>query len=157
MEQDRREWDVLIVGGGPAGYGAALYAARAGLTALVLESTVPGGQIAQAETVENYPGIDTAVSGIALAERLRRGAERAGAKTVLTTVTALELTETLKTAETRAGTFTGRAVIYAAGAAARRLEVPGEEALRGRGVSYCAACDGAFFRGRDVAVVGGGN
>ena len=157
MEQDRREWDVLIVGGGPAGYGAALYAARAGLTALVLESTVPGGQIAQAETVENYPGIDTAVSGIALAERLRRGAERAGAKTVLTTVTALERTETLKTAETRAGTFTGRAVIYAAGAAARRLEVPGEEALRGRGVSYCAACDGAFFRGRDVAVVGGGN
>lgn len=157
MKENQRIWDVLIVGGGPAGYTAALYAARAGLSALVMESAVPGGQIALAETVENYPGMDTAVSGIALADRLRRGAERAGAKTVLTSVTALALTEAEKTAETQAGTFTGRTVIYAAGAAPRRLEVPGEERLRGRGVSYCAACDGAFFRGRDAAVVGGGN
>ena len=154
MEQNA---DVLIVGGGPAGYTAALYAARSGLTALVLEGTAPGGQLAVAEAVENYPGEPEAVEGWRLAERMRRGAEQSGAATVLARVLSLRLSGAEKQAETAAGTFTGRALIYAAGAGARKLGIPGEEALRGRGVSYCAACDGAFFRGKDAAVVGGGN
>ena len=154
MEQNA---DVLIVGGGPAGYTAALYAARSGLTTLVLEGTAPGGQLAAAESVENYPGEPQAVKGWYLAERMRQGAERSGAATVLARVTALRLPGPKKLAETEAGTFVGRALIYAAGAFPRRLGIPGEERLLGRGVSFCAACDGAFFRGRDVAVVGGGN
>ena len=154
MEQNA---DVLIVGGGPAGYTAALYAARSGLTTLVLEGTAPGGQLAAAESVENYPGEPQAVKGWYLAERMRQGAERSGAATVLARVTALRLPGPKKLAETEAGTFAGRALIYAAGAFPRRLGIPGEEQFLGRGVSFCAACDGAFFRGRDVAVVGGGN
>ena len=154
MEQNA---DVLIVGGGPAGYTAALYAARSGLTTLVLEGTAPGGQRAAAESVENYPGEPQAVKGWYLAERMRQGAERSGAATVLARVTALRLPGPKKLAETEAGTFAGRALIHAAGAFPRRLGIPGEERLLGRGVSFCAACDGAFFRGRDVAVVGGGN
>ena len=154
MEQNA---DVLIVGGGPAGYTAALYAARSGLTTLVLEGTAPGGQLSAAESVENYPGEPQAVKGWYLAERMRQGAERSGAATVLARVTALRLPGPKKLAETEAGTFAGRALIYAAGAFPRRLGIPGEERLLGRGVSFCAACDGAFFRGRDVAVVGGGN
>ena len=154
MEQNA---DVLIVGGGPAGYTAALYAARSGLTTLVLEGTAPGGQLAAAESVENYPGEPQAVKGWYLAERMRQGAERSGAATVLARVTALRLPGPKKLAETEAGTFASRALIYAAGAFPRRLGIPGEERLLGRGVSFCAACDGAFFRGRDVAVVGGGN
>ncbi len=154
MEQSA---DVLIVGGGPAGYAAALYAARSGLTTLVLEGAAPGGQLAAAEVVENYPGEPEAVEGWRLAERMRQGAERFGAATVLAQVLALHLTGPEKQAETTVGAFASRALIYAAGAGPRKLGVPGEGALRGRGVSFCAACDGALFRGRDVVVIGGGN
>ena len=149
-------WDVLIVGGGPAGYTAGLYAARAGLSALVLEGAEPGGQLAVAETVENDPGLG-AVGGMELAERMRRDAERSGAAVRPELVTALALDGPEKRAETAAGAHRGRTLIFAAGAAPRTLGVPGETALRGRGVSYCAACDGMFFRDRTVAVVGGGN
>ena len=145
--------DVLIVGSGPAGDAAALYAARAGLRTLVLAGTEPGGQLGTTEEVENYPGVEL-VGGMELAERLRRGAEAAGAVFRWEAASALALAGEAKRAETAQNTYTARAVICAMGAAPRRLEVPGEEALRGRGVSYCATCDGMLYRGKPVAVVG---
>ena len=145
-------YDVVIVGGGPAGDTAGMYAARAGLRTLVLAPS--GGQMGTAEEVENYPGVP-AISGTELAERMRQSAERAGAEFRMEQVTALDLRE--KTAETSLGRYRGRTLIYAAGAEPRKLGVPGEAALRGRGVSYCAACDGIFFRDKTVVVVGGGN
>ena len=149
-------WDVLVVGGGPAGYTAGLYAARAGRSVLVLEGAEPGGQLATAEIVENYPGLG-AVGGGELAERMRRDAVRSGAAVRPEQVTALDLTGLKKRADTSGGHYQSRTVIYAAGASPRTLDVPGETALRGRGVSFCAVCDGMFFRNRVVAVVGGGN
>jgi len=154
---EQQVWDVLIVGGGPAGYAAALYCARAGLSALVLESTAIGGQLSTTEEVDNYPGIAETVIGIELAGQMQQGAARFGAETRFAQVTALELGGLLKKAKTADSTLTGRTVIYAAGAGPRTLDVPGETDLRGKGVSYCAACDGAFFRGKTVAVLGGGN
>lgn len=148
------EYDVLIIGGGPAGCTAGLYAARAGLKALVLTGPEPGGQLGSTETVENCPGVETA-SGPDLAAAMLENARQAGAEVRMEQAASLELVQ--KTARTAAGTYHGKAVIYAAGAAPRTLNVPGETALRGRGVSFCAACDGPLFRGRDVAVIGGGS
>lgn len=150
-------YDVLIIGGGPGGYTAALYCARAGMTALVLEKLAPGGQMATTSQVENYPGFDSGIDGFDLGERIRRQAERFGAETLLTQVTAADLTAQPRSVTTWNGTFLGRAVVIATGACPRQLELPHEEELRGRGVSYCATCDGMMFRGREVAVVGGGN
>lgn len=148
------EYDVLIIGGGPAGCTAGLYAARAGLKALVLTGPEPGGQLGSTETVENCPGIEAA-GGPDLAAAMLENARRAGAEVRMEQAASLELVP--KTVRTAAGTYHGKAVIYAAGAAPRTLNVPGEAALRGRGVSFCAACDGPLFRGRDVAVIGGGS
>ena len=147
-------YDVVIVGGGPAGCSAGLYAARAGLRTLVLTGGEPGGQLGIAETVENYPGIG-ARGGPELAEDMRRDAEQAGAEFRGERASKICLRE--RWVRTGQGTYQGRTLIYAAGASPRRLGIPGEEALRGRGVSWCAACDGAFFKGKDVAVVGGGS
>lgn len=148
------EYDVLIIGGGPAGCTAGLYAARAGLRTLVLTGAEPGGQLGATETVENCPGIETA-GGPELAAAMLENARQAGAEVRMEQASALDLAGW--TARTPAETYRGRAVIYAAGAAPRMLDVPGEAALRGRGVSFCAACDGPLFRGRDVAVIGGGS
>ena len=147
-------YDVLIVGGGAAGYAAGIYAARAGLRTLVLTGDEPGGQMGIAETVENYPGTG-ALDGPKLAEDMRRDAQRAGAELRMERAVEVSLRE--YRVRTARETYEGRTLIYAAGASPRRLEVPGEERFRGRGVSWCAACDGAFFRGKDVAVVGGGS
>ncbi len=149
-------WDVLIVGGGPAGYTAALYAARAGLDAVVLERLCPGGQMALTSHIENYPGFDS-VDGFTLGQHMKKGAESAGAKTVLTQVTQAELTGTVKRLHTPEGTFLGKTVILAMGASSKKLGLPMEEALTGRGVHYCGTCDGMFYRGQTVALVGGGN
>lgn len=146
--------DVLIVGGGPAGYAAGIYAARAGLRTLVLTGDEPGGQMGIAETVENYPGTG-ALDGPKLAENMRRDAQRAGAELRMGRAVEVSLRE--YRVRTARETYEGRTLIYAAGASPRRLEVRGEETFRGRGVSWCAACDGAFFKGKDVAVVGGGS
>ena len=150
-------YDTVILGGGPAGYTAALYAARAGLSTLVLEQFSAGGQMTETPLIENYPGMSEGMDGFTLGENMQRGAERFGAKTVRARVLSVELTETTKRIETDEGLFLAKTVILATGARHRHLGVEGEEALIGRGVGYCAACDGMFYRGKTVAVVGGGN
>lgn len=150
-------YDVAILGGGPGGYTAALYCARAGLDAVVLEKSVPGGQMSTTSSIENYPGFAESVPGYELAEKMKQGAERFGVETLFSDVTALDLTASPKVLTTARGPLSARAVIIATGASPRPLGVPEEEALRGRGVAYCATCDGMFYRGKTVAVVGGGN
>ena len=149
--------DVIILGGGPAGYTAALYATRAGLDTLVLEKMSAGGQMALTTQIDNYPGFDEGIDGFTLGEQMQRGAERFGAKTILADVTGVELHGQPKIIHTTEGDFEAGAVIIATGAAHRVLGLPGEEALVGKGVAYCASCDGMRYRGKTVAVVGGGN
>lgn len=149
--------DILIIGGGPAGLTAALYGARAGRTVTVCEGECMGGQITQSPQVDNYPALP-AVSGMALADALFEQAASAGAETVFAQVTALRRREDgVFEAETEDGVLEARTVIFAGGAKARKLGAQREEDLIGSGVSYCALCDGAFFKGQDVAVVGGGS
>lgn len=150
-------YDMVIVGGGPAGYTAALYAVRAGLDALVLERLSAGGQMAQTEQIDNYPGFEDGVDGFSLAEKMQKQAERFGAKSSYAEVSRLDLTANPKVVETSEGTFYGKTVVLATGATPRELGVAGEAELVGRGVAYCAACDGMFYKGKTVAVVGGGN
>ena len=152
-----RIYDVAIVGGGPGGYTAALYAARAGLDAVVLEKLSAGGQMALTEAIDNYPGFEDGIDGFTLAEKMRCQAERFGAKTEYADVKRMDLTAAPKVLETSEGTFYARTVILATGANPRELGLPGEAALTGRGVAYCAACDGMRYRGKTVVVVGGGN
>ncbi|WP_322174108.1 thioredoxin-disulfide reductase [Acutalibacter caecimuris] len=150
-------WDILIIGGGPAGYTAALYGARAGLRVLLLEKLAPGGQLATTDVIENYPGFPAGINGFELALKMKEGAERFGAQTVTAEVTALELAGPVKTAHTLKESYQAKSVVLATGASPRQLGLPGEAALRGKGVSYCATCDGMFYRGKTVAVAGGGN
>ena len=150
-------YDMIIVGGGPAGYTAALYAARAGFDVVVLEKLSAGGQMALTHQIDNYPGFEDGIDGFTLAEKMQKQAERFGAKTLYAEVTRMNLDETPKTVETSEGTLQGRTVTLATGAGPRSLGVAHEEALVGRGVAYCAACDGMFYRGKTVVVVGGGN
>lgn len=151
-------YDVLILGGGPAGYTAALYCARAGLQACVLETFAPGGQMGTTDTIENYPGFPDGVSGFDLAQSMQKQAERFGAKTVLDSVETVDLKGSVKRVTGQSGeTYEAKTVILATGAAPRELGLPNEQSLRGKGVSYCATCDGMFYRGKDVIVVGGGN
>ena len=150
-------YDMLVVGGGPAGYTAALYAARSGLSVLVLEKLSAGGQMALTEQIDNYPGFEDGIDGFTLGEKMQQSAERFGAVTELAEVYRVRLSGKIKTLETSEGVFQSRTVVVATGASPRSLGVPGEEALVGKGVHYCAACDGAPYRGKTVAVVGGGN
>ena len=150
-------YDMIIIGGGPGGYTAALYAARAGLDSVVLEALVPGGQMAQAHQIDNYPGFEEGVAGYALADKMRQEAERFGARTVLTQVTEVDLVADPKVVKTDGGTYYAKTVALATGASPRQLGVPGERELTGRGVHYCADCDGMFYKEKTVVVVGGGN
>ncbi len=150
-------YDILIIGGGPAGLTAALYAARAGKRCAVLERAVPGGQIVNSPLVENYPGLPH-LSGMDFAARLQEQAEQQGAELLYEDALRAEVrADGSFLVSTDAGSHSARALILATGVAHRSLGLPGEEALIGSGISYCALCDGAFFAGRDVAVVGGGN
>ena len=150
-------YDVIIIGGGPAGLSAGLYTSRAGLKTLLVEKGMVGGQITNAELVENYPGFPDGISGFDLGDSIHRQATRFGLETVSADVTGVEFGGLEKLIKTSEGDYTARAVIIAGGAALQRLGVPGEEDLTGRGVSYCATCDGAFFRDKAVAVIGGGD
>lgn len=150
-------YDVIVIGGGPGGYTAALYAARANLSVAILEKLTPGGQMGTTDVIDNYPGFPQGVNGFELAMQMKEGAERFGAKTLLAEVTQAELAGEIKTVHTTEGVFQAPTVILASGAHPRELGLPGEQELRGRGVSYCATCDGMFYRNKTVAVVGGGN
>ncbi len=150
-------YDVAVVGGGPGGYTAALYCARAGLSVLVLEKLSPGGQMATTEWVDNYPGFDEGVDGFELGERMQRGAERFGAETAYAEVLSADLAAAPKRLQTSDGPVLAKAVILATGALPRELGLPEEHALRSKGVAYCATCDGMFYKGKTVVVNGGGN
>lgn len=154
---ENNSYDVVIIGGGPGGYAAALYAARAGLSALVLEKFSPGGQMATTDVVENYPGFADGVNGFELGMQMKQGAERFGVKTKLSEVKSVELALEPKVIRTAKETFEAKAVVLAMGAFPRELGLPNERELRGRGVSYCATCDGMFYKGKKVVIVGGGN
>ena len=149
--------DLIIVGSGPAGYTAALYAARAQLKPLVFEGSQFGGALMTTTEVENYPGFTDGITGPALMEQMRGQAARFGAELRAEDVEEMSLEGEIKTVVANGVTYSARAVILAMGAAARYLGVPGEQMLLGRGVSACATCDGFFFRDRDIAVIGGGD
>mgnify|MGYP000896845217 FL=1 len=149
-------YDIIIIGGGPAGLSAAIYARRAGVSVLVLEQTMYGGQMMNTPEVENYPGVPL-MGGADLAVEFYRQAADLGAEILLEGVESLDLTGEVKRVRTAGGEHEGKTVILANGAKRRKLGCPGKELFAGRGVSYCATCDGAFFKGKEVAIVGGGN
>ena len=150
-------FDVIIIGGGPGGYCAALYAARANLSTMVIEKFAPGGQMATTEIVENYPGFVEGINGFELGMQMKKGAERFGVKTKLAEVKSVELDKNPKLIHTSKDTFQAKTIILALGAYPRELGLPNERNLRGRGVSYCATCDGMFYKDKTVVIVGGGN
>ena len=151
------KYDVAVIGGGPAGLGAAIYAARGGLKTLVIEKGLIGGQILLTADVDNYPGFEETISGYDLVEKMRKQAEKFQAEFREEEVTAISLEGLCKIVETDRNSYRAKAIIYCAGAHPRKLAVPGEERFTGRGVSYCATCDGALFRNKTVAVIGGGD
>ena len=150
-------YDMIIIGGGPGGYTAALYAARAGLDVIVLEKLSAGGQMALTHQIDNYPGFEEGIDGFTLAEKMQAQAERFGAQSEYAEVHSVDLNANPKIIETSEGTFYGKTVVFATGAGPRELGAPKEKELVGRGVAYCAACDGMFYKGKTVVVVGGGN
>ena len=149
--------DVAVIGAGPAGLTAGLYAARAGLEAVLFERIAPGGQLAQTEHMENYPGFPDGSNGFELAFAMKQHADRFGVNHVGEEVSSVDFTQNPKVLSTAFGEYRARSVVIATGARSRRLGLELEEELQGRGVSYCATCDGNFFSGQDVVVVGGGN
>lgn len=150
-------YDMIVVGGGPGGYTAALYGARAGMSVIVLEKLSAGGQMALTSQIDNYPGFEEGIDGFTLGEKMQAGAEHFGVETELAEVFSVELKEKIKTVKTSEGTFKGKTVVIATGASPRELGVTGEKELIGRGINYCATCDGMFYKGKTVAVIGGGN
>jgi len=154
---NQRIYDMVIIGGGPGGYTAALYAARAGLNTLILEKLSAGGQMALTHQIDNYPGFEDGIDGFTLAEKMQRQAERFGARTEYAEVRSMDLTAQPKVIETSEGSFYAKTVVLATGANPKELGIVKEQELVGRGIAYCAACDGMFYKGKTVAVVGGGN
>ncbi len=150
-------YDMIVVGGGPGGYTAALYAARAGLDTVILEKLSAGGQMALTEQIDNYPGFEDGIDGFSLGEKMKRGTERFGVETKLAEVLSLDLSGTVKKAETSEGPLLARTIVLATGAGPRELGIEGEQELIGKGVNYCAACDGMFYKNKTVVIAGGGN
>jgi thioredoxin reductase (NADPH) len=156
-EKAKQEYQVIIIGGGPAGLSAGIYTSRARLNSLLIERGVIGGRITDAELVENYPGFAEGVSGLELGQLMQQQAAKYGLNTIIAEVTGIELKGEEKVVKTTSGNFTAKAVIIASGSERRKLGIPREEKFTGRGVSYCATCDAPFFKEKPVAVVGGGN
>ena len=152
-----KNYDVIVIGGGPAGYTAALYTSRAGLSTLVIEKLYAGGQMTQTTQIDNYPGFHEQIDGFTLGMNMQLGAQRFGVETVNEEVLSVQLEGSEKAIQTSEGVYTAKAVIIATGAGHKHLGIPKEEELTGRGVAYCASCDGMFYKGKTVAVVGGGN
>lgn len=150
-------YDVAIIGGGPGGYSAALYCARSGYSVLVVEKLSPGGQMATTGMVDNYPGFDDGIDGFELGEKMKKGADRFGVDSAFEEVISVDLRAQPKQIETTGGIVHARAVILATGAYPREAGLPEEPALRGRGVAYCATCDGMMYKDKTVVVLGGGN
>lgn len=150
-------YDIIIIGGGPTGYTAALYATRAGLNTLVIERLSAGGQLALTGEVDNYPGFEEGIDGFTLGMKMQASAERFGAVTEYTEVLSLDLENKIKKVITDSGEFEAKTVIIATGANPRELGLPREQELLGKGIHYCAHCDGRFYKDKTVAVVGGGN
>jgi thioredoxin reductase (NADPH) len=150
-------YQLIIIGGGPAGLSAGLYATRARLSTSLIERAIPGGQIINAELVENYPGFPQGISGAELGSLMEQQATKYGLEIIMAEVEGVEVGEGEKIVHTSEGQYRAKALIIAGGSEHGKLGVPGEEELRGRGVSYCATCDGAFFKDQVIAVVGGGN
>lgn len=154
---DIKIYDTIIIGGGPAGYTAALFAVRAGLKTLVLEKFSAGGQMAQTNQIDNYPGFENGIEGFSLGHKMKQGAERFGVKSLQKTVFSVDFEPKIKKITTDSGDFYAKTVIIATGAKHKHLGLENEENLIGKGLGYCAACDGMFFKGKNVAVIGGGN
>lgn len=150
-------YDVLILGGGPAGYTAAMYAARSGLQAAVIEKLSIGGQMVTTDKIDNFPGLPDGIDGYSLGQAMKKGADIAGAKTIFTEILSVSLLDEVKKITTDSGDFFAKSVIIATGADHKHLGIAQEEALVGRGVHYCATCDGMFYRNKTVVVIGGGN
>ena len=150
-------YDTIIIGGGPAGYTAALYASRAGLETLVVERMSAGGQMALTDVIDNYPGFEEGIDGFSLGMKMQTSAERFGASTEYAEVVSVELCGEIKTVKTTSGELFAKSVIIATGADPRKLGIEGEDSLVGRGLHYCAHCDGRFYKDKTVVVVGGGN
>ena len=150
-------YDTIIIGGGPAGYTAALYAARGGLDTLLVERMSVGGQMTLTGDIDNYPGFDEGIDGFTLGMKMQKGAERFGAKTEYAEVSSVDFSGDIKRIRTESGNFLSKTVIIAAGANPRELGIEGEQEFIGKGVHYCAHCDGRFYKDKTVAVIGGGN
>jgi thioredoxin reductase (NADPH) len=157
MSTSQKKYDVVIIGGGPAGLSAGIYAARAKLASLLIERGAVGGQIINTDLVENYPGFSEGIGGIELTEAMHQQAMKFGLETVNADVTGVEVTGKTKLVKAYQEEFSAGAIIVASGSERQKLGIPGEAEYTGKGVSYCATCDGAFFRDKPVAVVGGGN
>lgn len=150
-------YDIVIIGGGPAGYTSALYASRAGFDTLVIERMSVGGQMALTDIIDNYPGFEEGVDGFTLGMKMQQGAERFGTTTEYAEVDSIDVSDKIKKVQTSNGTFLTKVIILATGANPRELGLPNEKQLVGRGVHYCAHCDGRFYKDKTVVVVGGGN
>ena len=150
-------YDMIIIGGGPAGYTAALYAARAGLDVVLFEKMAPGGQMALTGEIDNYPGFDEGIDGFTLGMKMQQGAERFGAKTIYSAVENVHVSDKIKKIETDSGEYFSKTIVISTGASPRELGIDGEGEFYGRGVHYCAHCDGRFYKDKTVVVVGGGN
>jgi thioredoxin reductase (NADPH) len=153
----RKDYDLIIIGGGPAGLTAGIYAARARLKTLIIGQLVPGGQVATTEWVENYPGFPEGISGMELVKKMEQQAQKFGIEVLLDEIKSVDFQEGIKVVKTSDKEFRSLTLIIATGTDYKKLNVPGEEKFKGRGVSYCATCDGPFFKEKDIAVIGCGN